>query len=89
MLVQSIGGGGGNGGMNLTGVIAPMGNTLIAGVGGSGGGGGDAGEVFVERGQIAAGVIQTFGNNAGGLIAQSIGGGGGNAGMNMMFTQRR
>ncbi len=87
VLVQSIGGGGGTGGVNLTGLIAPMGNTLTAGVGGSGGGGGDAGEVFVERGQIAAGVIQTFGDHAGGLIAQSIGGGGGNAGMNMTFTK--
>ncbi|HKU89874.1 MAG TPA: autotransporter outer membrane beta-barrel domain-containing protein [Steroidobacteraceae bacterium] len=87
VLVQSIGGGGGAGGMNLTGLIAPMGKTLTVGVGGSGGGGGDAGEVYVERGQVEAGLIETFGNASGGLIAQSIGGGGGNAGVNMMYSE--
>ncbi|MEJ0084290.1 MAG: autotransporter outer membrane beta-barrel domain-containing protein [Pseudomonadota bacterium] len=86
VLVQSIGGGGGNGGMNITGVIAPMGSTLLAGVGGSGSGGGDGGEVFVRRGQLAESLIDTYGNNASGLTAQSIGGGGGNAGMNFMLS---
>ena len=90
MLVQSIGGGGGTGGMNVTGLIAPKATRSTAGVGGSGGGGGDAGEVIVSSAaQIAAGIIQTYGDNAVGLIAQSIGGGGGNAGMNLMFSQGR
>ena len=40
-----------------------------------------------SAGRSTAGIIQTFGDHAGGLIAQSIGGGGGNAGMNMTFTK--
>jgi hypothetical protein len=86
VLVQSIGGGGGEGGMNLVGLEASNGNTLTAGVGGTGGGGGDGGEVHVQRGLIEAGLIQTFGNQANGLVAQSVGGGGGNAGVNMMAS---
>jgi hypothetical protein len=85
ILVQSIGGGGGSGGANFSGVFAPNGDTIVAGIGGSGGGGGDAGEVFVERGAVQAGVIETFGARANGLTAQSVGGGGGNGGIN--FTQ--
>ncbi len=85
ILVQSIGGGGGTGGANFSGVFAPDGDTIVAGIGGSGGGGGDAGEVFVERGANQAGLIETFGHRANGLTAQSVGGGGGNGGVN--FTQ--
>jgi hypothetical protein len=87
VLVQSIGGGGGNGGINATGVAAPNGSTLNLGVGGSGGGGGHAGEVYVRRGEIAAGTITTYGNNAAGLVAQSVGGGGGNARANLMLSK--
>ena len=44
---------------------------------GSGGGGGDAGMVSLDAAVLN---VQTTGNNAGGVIAQSIGGGGGSAG---------
>jgi hypothetical protein len=86
VLAQSVGGGGGNGGMNVAGVGSLNGNPITAGVGGSGSTGGDAGAVFVVRGALEAGVLATFGNNANGLTAQSIGGGGGNAGMNFLFS---
>ena len=87
ILVQSIGGGGGVGGLNATGAISPFGNPVAIGIGGSGGSGGNAGTVDVVRGYTDAGdaspsLLQTFGDNSEGLIAQSIGGGGGNAGMN-------
>ncbi len=84
ILAQSVGGGGGNGGMNVTGVLAPKGSPLAVGVGGSGSGGGNAGAVSVSRGTQLASVLATKGNNANGLTAQSIGGGGGNAGMNFV-----
>jgi hypothetical protein len=87
VLVQSIGGGGGSGGANVTAVAAKAGSPLAAGVGGTGGAGGDGGLVTVVRGDALdpgafAGTIQTFGDNSDGLVAQSIGGGGGNAGIN-------
>jgi hypothetical protein len=89
ILVQSIGGGGGVGGLNATGAISPFGNPVAVGVGGSGGSGGHAGLVDVVRGYAAGGaaspsLLRTFGDNSEGLIAQSIGGGGGNAGMNFV-----
>jgi uncharacterized protein YhjY with autotransporter beta-barrel domain len=85
ILAQSIGGGGGNGGINVTGVVAPIGSPLGMGVGGSGGAGGDANVVNVYRGQNAPALLQTIGNNANGLTAQSIGGGGGNAGADVLL----
>jgi hypothetical protein len=54
-------------------------------VGGFGSGGGDAGTVIVHRGQTSAALLQTKGNNANGITAQSVGGGGGNAGMNFVL----
>ncbi|MEO8062207.1 MAG: autotransporter outer membrane beta-barrel domain-containing protein [Pseudomonadota bacterium] len=83
IVVQSIGGGGGLGAMNVTGVSGGLdSSTAVAGVGGSGAGGGNAGAVVVTRGLVQAGLIRTDGNHATALVAQSIGGGGGNAGMN-------
>ncbi|MFM5924510.1 MAG: hypothetical protein ACKOPG_10025 [Novosphingobium sp.] len=89
--VQSIGGGGGVGGFNFVGVAAPKGNPLTFAMGGSGGVGGDAGTVTVRRGYQADGtvsksLINTFGVGSTGLVAQSIGGGGGSAGTNLAFT---
>ena len=89
--VQSIGGGGGVGGFNFTGVVAPKGNPLTIAVGGSGGVGGDAGNVTVVRGYredgtISRSLINIFGYHSAGLVAQSIGGGGGNAGTNLAFA---
>ncbi len=88
ILAQSIGGGGGNGGANLTGVLAPKGSPVAIGVGGTGSGGGDAGKVTVLRGTNAASFIVTAGDSANGLTAQSIGGGGGNAGANLVLEGR-
>ena len=66
ILAQSIGGGGGNGG-NSSGSYA---------IGGSGGTGAIGGAVTVNN----TGVIATLGIQSAGIIAQSVGGGGGNGG---------
>ena len=71
LVAQSIGGGGGNGG-NAT-SVSP---SSAVSVGGSGGPGGDGGTVTVTAG----GVLITAGNEANAILAQSIGGGGGNGG---------
>ncbi len=75
VLIQSIGGGGGNAGTTVSGGLAgPV--SLGGSIGGSGGGGGDAGEANANGG----GGISTKGDHSFGLLAQSIGGGGGNGG---------
>ena len=81
---QSIGGGGGTGGMNIGGVFAKNSSPIIVGVGGSGSGGGHAGSATVIRGTniLSTGKITTNGNGSYGIEATSIGGGGGDAGMN-------
>jgi len=85
IIVQSVGGGGGHGGMNVTGIITPQATrTATVGVGGSGGAGGDAGNVSVVRGATTAARLETWGDKSTGLLAQSIGGGGGDAGMNFV-----
>ncbi|MFP4002645.1 MAG: hypothetical protein ACLFV8_02625 [Alphaproteobacteria bacterium] len=84
ILAQSIGGGGGDGGMNITGIVAPRNNPISVGVGGSGSGGGNAGDVTVTRGLNQAGVLTTLGDDMNGITAQSIGGGGGNGGFNLV-----
>ncbi|MCI5076913.1 autotransporter outer membrane beta-barrel domain-containing protein [Oricola sp.] len=81
VLAQSIGGGGGNGGYAVA-LAAPVPTIPISAsfaIGGDAGGGGEAGEVEVNT---AAGTsIATAGEDAAGILAQSIGGGGGNGGM--------
>ena len=77
MLLQSIGGGGGNGGDVFDfSVIIPA-----VGVGGDGGSGGDGGtaQVNLPNQGAANGTysVATAGDNAHGLFVQSIGGGGG------------
>jgi hypothetical protein len=67
ILAQSIGGGGGDGG-SANGVAV---------VGGQGGGGGAGGSATVN---LAGGTLSTGGDNAYGIVAQSIGGGGGTGG---------
>lgn len=83
---QSIGGGGGIGGMNVTAVFTKQSSPISVGVGGSGDAGGDAGTVEINRGDAgnAAGMIFTDGIDAYGIEASSIGGGGGDAGMNFV-----
>ncbi|MEJ2129207.1 MAG: autotransporter outer membrane beta-barrel domain-containing protein [Woeseiaceae bacterium] len=77
---QSIGGGGGNGGLAITGALpANMGMQLSIALGGDGAGGGDAGDL-VEVITTSDTTIDTSGNNSYGIVAQSIGGGGGNGG---------
>ncbi len=72
ILVQSVGGGGGNGGFELgLSVVASL------GIGGNGGVGADGGAV---KATVTAGSITTQKDRSSGLIAQSIGGGGGNGG---------
>ena len=84
---QSIGGGGGFGGLNVTGMFSYGVSPLVAGVGGTGGDGSQAGSVRVTRGAsntADAGSIQTSGDFSSAIEASSIGGGGGNAGMNFV-----
>jgi hypothetical protein len=64
IVAQSIGGGGGGGGGS---------GSLIGSIGGQGGAGGDGGSVSVTN----HGDIETSGDGAMGIFAQSIGGGGG------------
>ena len=67
ILAQSIGGGGGtNGGPGVLALLGP--------VGASGSSGANGGSVNVTNG----GAITTYGSEAHGIVAQSIGGGGGN-----------
>ncbi len=89
ILVQSIGGGGGSGGVNVAGAISPFGSPLVAGVGGTGGAGGNGGTVLVNRGQTTQSLLQTIGNHANALTAQSIGGGGGDAAINIILAASR
>ena len=73
---QAIGGGGGSGGSASTLTASGQLNVNVS-VGGQAGAGGDAGDVNVQN----PGQIVTQGADAFGLVAQSIGGGGGNGGM--------
>ncbi len=78
LIAHSIGGGGGNGGVGSSTTLASGSTrsaTLSVGVGGSGGAGGAGGNINLTIGPQA--VIQTYGASALGLVAQSIGGGGG------------
>jgi len=78
---QSIGGGGGNGGSNLSGNFANSSSAyqLAINIGGQGGSGGHGGLVTVDN----FGSIETRGDDAHGIFAQSIGGGGGNGGLSL------
>jgi hypothetical protein len=76
IFAQSVGGGGGDGGLTTesTQSVPLLGKkSLSVEVGGKEGSGGDGGAVSVVRGAP----IQTYGDNAYGILAQSIGGGGG------------
>jgi hypothetical protein len=75
VFAQSLGGGGGSGGFAITGGISR--NDVGASIGGSGKGGGAGGEVTLNN---TATVVDTSGNHAYGVLAQSIGGGGGDGG---------
>src|SRR5699024_5414336 len=92
LIAQSLGGGGGNGGMNVSGGVtinnkpgsgqsSGRSYAVVVGVGGFGGTGGNAGTVEVEVGEGSA--ITAHGIGASGIFAQSLGGGGGNGGLNV------
>jgi len=72
LFAQSLGGGGGNGGFSITGSGAGTGSGSI-GIGGFGGDGGNGDVVYVTN----RGLIDTLSKDASGLVAQSVGGGGG------------
>ncbi|NBX33173.1 MAG: hypothetical protein EBR07_10705, partial [Planctomycetes bacterium] len=76
ILAQSIGGGGGVGGDAWTGGIGYLPMSVSVAVGGSGGAGNASETVDVS----SSGIISTNSINSYGILAQSIGGGGGNAG---------
>ncbi len=78
VLAQSIGGGGGAGGSSITGQLLG-GQTVAFGFGGDGGNGGLGGTVDVE----SASNIVTDGEQSYGLLAQSVGGGGGAGGFSL------
>jgi hypothetical protein len=75
IFAQSVGGGGGNGGNTVA-----VGAFVAMGFGGTGGPGGRAGNVDVNRGPFTASTIETSGDRSVGILAQSVGGGGGNGG---------
>lgn len=79
---QSIGGGGGTGGSGNTAPAFSLGMGIA--VGGSGGASGNGGTVEVHN----SGIISTNADNASGIVAHSIGGGGGigGAGVNTTIT---
>jgi uncharacterized protein YhjY with autotransporter beta-barrel domain len=84
IFAQSVGGGGGSGGASGSTVSDAGTNTAIAvnvtvGVGGSGGVGGNGGQIRLEN----QGLIDTSGRAAFGILAQSIGGGGGIGGAHL------
>ncbi|ELD9386533.1 autotransporter outer membrane beta-barrel domain-containing protein, partial [Salmonella enterica subsp. enterica serovar Benin] len=85
LLVQSIGGGGGNGGLNVSGTISAAGKAsggVSVGIGGSGGSGGNASSASNEL----TGNVITQGTDSAGVLVQSVGGGGGNGGLNVSGT---
>ncbi|NTV69665.1 MAG: hypothetical protein HGA71_05900 [Azonexaceae bacterium] len=75
IFAQSIGGGGGAGGLSITGGVSAFGGLSLS-MGGDGGSGKYGGTVTVTN----TGEIETQGEYANGIKAQSIGGGGGTGG---------
>jgi hypothetical protein len=79
VFAQSVGGGGGSGGFSGGLTLSITGKAENNVGGGGGGAGGLGGEVQVTN----WGTIKTEGNNAAGVLAQSVGGGGGNGGFSI------
>src|SRR3546814_9931305 len=74
LVAQSIGGGGGVGGAgNSSSSSKPLSHSLNLSVGGQGGSAGNGGTVDLETGAY----LYTYGDRSYGMVAQSIGGGGG------------
>lgn len=87
---QSLGGGGGNGGLSIAGSIglskAVAMNVSVGGSGGAAGDSVDASGGIPAALLFAAGAVSTQGQLSPGLLAQSIGGGGGNGGLSIAGT---
>ena len=81
ILAQSAGGGGGNGGYSITAAPGAFVNCTVA-IGGSGGDGGKGGEVNIDN----ESAIHTEGENSHGILAESLGGGGGVAGYSVSVS---
>lgn len=84
MIAQSIGGGGGTGGdstaTSTLGARSGLVSSLNLTIGGAGGKAGAGGAVFLAN-SGGSSVIHTYGQDSTGMVAQSIGGGGGNGGV--------
>ncbi|HEX9204710.1 MAG TPA: autotransporter domain-containing protein [Candidatus Deferrimicrobiaceae bacterium] len=83
IFAQSLGGGGGSGGFSVAGSVTADNSAVAAvgiSIGGSGGGGGNAGNVAVTS---TGGNVVTFGERSYGILAQSLGGGGGDGGFSV------
>ncbi|MGU3492564.1 hypothetical protein ACLBXM_00855 [Xanthobacteraceae bacterium A53D] len=82
VLAQSVGGGGGNAGAGSgstqNGTSSSTAFKIAMAVGGTGSAGGDGGAVTVSA--FAGTNVATYGDGAHGIVAQSVGGGGGNSG---------
>ncbi len=78
---QSVGGGGGSGGYNIA-ISAGVGLDHNMGMSGGGGSGASSGTVTVDVG----GDITTSGDVSPGILAQSVGGGGGHAGWSVDYS---
>ena len=93
IVVQSVGGGGGSGGFSVSGGLSTGGAAAVS-LGGSGGAGSIGGDVRVglvetDGAFVAApltGNISTSGDHAYGILAQSVGGGGGDGGFSLAGT---
>jgi hypothetical protein len=79
IVAQSIGGGGGNGAFAISGSFSFESDASSSATGGTGGTGGAGAKVVVNNN----GDIQVGGDLADGIVAQSIGGGGGNGGFSI------
>lgn len=85
IFAQSVGGGGGSGGFSIA-VAGSEGFSGAFSMGGSGGKGGDAGSVAVGEFAPVTGAIDTWGDHSYGILAQSVGGGGGDGGFSIAGT---
>ncbi|MDU9006949.1 autotransporter outer membrane beta-barrel domain-containing protein [Sedimentitalea todarodis] len=81
IMAQSVGGGGGSSGTTVAGALNSQFSAQQA-VGGSGGSGGSAQTVTVN----SAGTVTTAGQIATGILAHSVGGGGGHSGITLAGT---
>jgi len=81
ILAQSIGGGGGSAGTTVAAAVQSQASVQVS-VGGSGGSGGTSEAVSVTQ----TGAVTTEGDISAGVLAQSIGGGGGHSGTTLAGT---